>query len=54
MSQSQAKGTRRAVRLVVENVARDAMTDVQADILALRAVIYRGFWGRVKWLLTGK
>ena len=54
MSEKQIRRTRQAVRRVVGAVARDAMTDIEADLLAIRGILYRGFWGRLRWLLTGK
>lgn len=54
MSERQTKRTRHAVRHVVGAVARDAMTDIETDLLAIRGILYRGFWGRLRWLFTGK
>ena len=54
MSARVEKKTRQAVRAVVGAVARDAMVDMEADMLAIRGILYRGFWGRLRWLFTGK
>ncbi len=54
MSEKTLRRTRQAVRHVVADVARDAMVDIEADLLAIRGILYRGFWGRLRWLLTGR
>ena len=54
MSEKTLRRTRQAVRHVVADVARDAMVDIGADLLAIRGILYRGFWGRLRWLLTGR
>ena len=53
MSAATAKETRRALRVVVGQVARDAMQDQASDLLAVRLILRRSFFGRLRWLLFG-
>jgi hypothetical protein len=51
---SRDKEIRRGVRVVVESIVREELADLQIDVLAVRGILLRGFFGRLRWLLTGK
>ena len=53
MSGATAKKVRRSVRMVVGDVASDAMQDQAEDLFRVRLILGRGFFGRLRWLLFG-
>lgn len=55
MSASAAKGARRDLRRAAGAEAVGVIEQHTAAINAIGAVLYgRGFWGRLRWLLTGQ
>ena len=45
---------RRAVSVAAKSEARRAMADQATDLLRVRLILARGFWGRLRWLLWGR
>lgn len=54
MSRTVTAQTRRELRRIVGPEFADLVADHNVSILAMSAVLNRGFWGRLRWLLFGR
>lgn len=54
MGQAKLKVTRRELRKALGPEAFDILQTHDIRIRAHAALLHRGFWGRLKWLLRGK
>lgn len=54
MSRTITAKSRRELRRIVGPEFADLVVDHNASIIAMASVLNRGFWGRLRWLLTGK
>ena len=49
-----ARQFRRTVRVMAQAETRSAMADQSTDLLRVRLILARGFWGRLRWLVWGR
>jgi hypothetical protein len=54
MGTATARQVRRAVQVVARSTVREAMSDQATDLLRVRLILARGFWGRLRWLVSGR
>ena len=54
MQLATSRQVRRAVQVCARAAARDALSDQATDLLRVRLILARGFWGRLRWLVFGR